>query len=259
MLPTSHPPHIRAVIFDLDDTLIDWSGQSVKWPDFIYPKNRAMYDYLAAAGHPLPLTADDFSARIRTILEQQWAEAKKSWHAASFVHVMRTLCQELGVDLEHLNMIELLTAHNWEPFPGVALFPDTLSVLNTLRQEGYLLGLITNSHLPMWMRDVELAHYGLLDYFPARITSGDTGYMKPHPAIFQSMADLLGVRPEQAVFVGDRPANDVAGANLSGMISVWLNLPHLHFELNGVEPDFIITELSQLLTILSQLNQPVSP
>lgn len=258
MLPPHHPC-IRAVIFDLDDTLIDWSGQSVKWADYFYPKNKAMYDYLAAAGYTLPITADAFSARIRAILENEWAEAKKSWRGASFVQVMRILCQELGVDPEQVNMTELLTAHNWGPFPGVQLFVDTLTVLDTLRWQGYRPGLITNSHLPMWMRDVELAHYGLLDYFPARITSGDTGYMKPHPAIFQHMAQLLDVRPEQAVFVGDRPANDIAGANQSGMISVWLNLPHLHHQLEEVEPDFVITQLSQLPAVLAELNQSASP
>ena len=105
--------------------------------------------------------------------------------------------------------------------------------------------------LPMWMRDIELAHYGLLDYFDARITSGDTGYMKPHPAIYWRAMGLLDTTPDRAVFVGDRPENDIVGANEVGMVSVLMSPDHLDIPLNGVEPNYTITRLGQLLPILA--------
>lgn len=246
---------IQTVIFDLDDTLIDWSEEEVNWPEFFRPKNDAMYDYLVAQGFNLPCTPEVFSNRIRDLLVAEWADAKKDWRGASFVEVVRNLCTESGIDPDEVDIQAILKVHNWEPIPGVKLFVDTLPVLDYLQQAGYRLGLITNSHLPMWMRDVELEYYGLLHYFPARITSGDTGYMKPHPAIFWRMLGMLGLEPHQAIYVGDRPANDVAGANEVGMVSVWLDLPHLKRELEGIQPNFTITQLRELPAVLAQVNE----
>jgi putative hydrolase of the HAD superfamily len=56
-----------------------------------------------------------------------------------------------------------------------------------------------------------------------------------------------------AVFVGDRPANDIAGANAVGLTSVWMNPPHLSHELNGVTPDYEINALQELLPILAEI------
>ena len=146
-----------------------------------------------------------------------------------------------------------MQVYDWQPMAGVVPYPETISVLQHLRQSGYKIGLITNAMLPMWMRDVELRHYQLLEYFDVRLTSGDVGYIKPHPAIYHTALKQLDTQPAQAIFVGDRPENDVAGANNAGMISVWMDPPHLSNELNGVQPDFTITQLNELLPILEQL------
>lgn len=250
--PTSR---IQAVIFDLDDTLIDWSGQAIHWDEFTQPRNEAVYRYLIALGHAIPLTSVQFGERLRDLSIASWQTAKQTWRGVNFGQVWQGLLTELGLDPACINLNALLQVYNWEPFPGVILFEDTLAVLEALRQQGYALGLITNSSHPMWMRDIELQYYGLIDYFPARITSGDTGYMKPHPAIFWRMLGQLGLEPRQAVFVGDRPANDIAGANEVGMVSVLMKPHNQERDLNGVCPHHTITQLTELLPILAQLNE----
>ncbi len=252
---TPSPSPIRAVIFDLDDTLIDWSAQASSWQAFVQPRNEAVYQHLVDLGHTISLTPAEFGERLYELSVASWQAAKENWRGVSFRQVWQQLLTELNLDLASINLETLLHAYNWEPFPGVILFEDTLAVLETLRQQGYALGLITNSSHPMWMRDIELKHYGLLDYFPARITSGDTGYMKPHPAIFWRMLGLLDLEPGQAVFVGDRPANDIAGANEVGMVSVLLKPHNLERDLNGICPHHTITRLTELLPILAQLNK----
>jgi FMN phosphatase YigB (HAD superfamily) len=96
--------------------------------------------------------------------------------------------------------------------------------------------------------------FDMMKYFDARITSGDTRFMKPHPAIYWRMLGMLHLTPEEAVFVGDRPENDIQGANAVGMISVHMNPPHVKFDLNGIIPNYTITQLQQLLPILEQLD-----
>jgi putative hydrolase of the HAD superfamily len=106
----------------------------------------------------------------------------------------------------------------------------------------------------MWMRDVELEAYEMLHYFDARVTSGDVGVLKPHPEIYEHILEMLDLRPDQAVFVGDRPINDIAGANEVGLVSVLMAPPHLERELDGVVPDFTIEKLSELIPLLEKLN-----
>lgn len=227
----------------------------MSWRAFTRPKSEAVYDYLLDCGYTLPLTAEQLGQRLHDLSMAEWEDAKRTWRGASLRQVWQQLLRELNLDPPKIDLDELLQAYNWEPFPGVDLFADTIPVLEKLRQEGYALGLITNAYHPMWMRDIELRHYGLLDYFPARITSGDTGYMKPHPAIFWRMLGMLWVEPAEAVFVGDRPENDIAGANEVGMISVFMNPPTISRELNGIQPTYTITSLGELLPLLAALNR----
>jgi putative hydrolase of the HAD superfamily len=243
---------IKAVIFDLDDTLIDWSGQTQPYREVVRPHLDNMYHHLAAAGCALP-DQDSFAHCWRETVSEQWEGAKGNWAGISFRGALAACLETLGIETEGLDLEAAMRAYEARPIPGVVLFADTLSVLEQLREQGYLLGLITNSMMPMWMRDAELLEYQLLDYFNARITSGDIGYMKPHPAIYDHMLELLGIAAHEAVFVGDRPANDIAGANEVGMTSVLITPPHLSFELNGVQPDYIIKQLSDLLPILEGL------
>lgn len=245
---------IEAIVFDMDDTLIDWSEPAMDWVTFTRKKLANIHRYLTDAGHdppPLELIHKAVTAELRT----RWAEARENWSGVSFVEVLQASFAALGFDLAGIDAEELLRAYNWAPMPGVAPYEDAIPALKALRRRGYKIGLITNSSLPMWMRDVELAHYNLLDYIHVRLTSGDVGYIKPHPAIYQKMLQLLDASPERSLFVGDWPEHDIAGANNAGMISVLLDPPHLTRPLNGVAPDYTITSLAELLPLLDQLEE----
>lgn len=243
---------ITAVLFDMDDTLIDWSGAEgdVAFVETKHLQN--VHRHLTELGHTLP-PFSRFLNQFHTTMIDAWSEAKKSWAGVSFVTLMHDFLGECGLDMAQVDLDAVLLAYDWSVIPGVAPFDDTLSVLAQLKKEGYKIGLITNAMQPMWMRDVELRAFGILDYLDARLTSGDVGFMKPHPFIYWRALELLEVEPEAAVFVGDRPANDIAGANEAGLTSVLMAPPHLNRELNGVRPNFTITKLEELLPILAQL------
>ncbi len=243
---------ISAVLFDMDDTLIDWSGFEGDIAALETDGIGNIYRYVIDEGHALTPFLE-FQEAFRETAVLAWQEAKKSWSGVSFVNILRRLLTQCGIDISQIDMDAALRAYGWGPISGVTPFADTLPVLTVLKEQGYKIGLITNAMQPMWMRDVELRAYGILDFLDVRLTSGDVGYMKPHPIIYQRALAQLDVPPEKAVFVGDRPANDITGANEAGLISVLISPPHLNRALDGVRPNYTITTLTELLPILAEL------
>jgi HAD superfamily hydrolase (TIGR01549 family) len=100
----------------------------------------------------------------------------------------------------------------WERADHFELYPDVLRTVGELRGHGLRVGLLSNT-----ARDLDLfvAHHGIV--VDALLTSRVHGKTKPHAAIFRGLLDLLDVRPEEAVMVGDSVEDDIDGALAVGM------------------------------------------
>ena len=244
---------IKAVIFDLDDTLIDWSGLSLDYFELLGKPYEAMHAYLLDHGFPMP-SIEDFVKMGEESVLAEWTQKKKTFAGANFEDALTATLKRCGISADQVDMLALMKAYEWKAAPGVEPYPDTHSTLTYLKEQGYKIGLITNAFQPMWMRDPELEEYDLIKYFDARITSGDTRFMKPHPAIYWRMLGLLDLMPGDCVFVGDRPGHDVQGAHNVGMIGIMIDPPHLDRGFEGASPDYVIHSLSELLPILEELN-----
>ncbi len=243
---------IKAVLFDFDDTLITWEHAEYSWIEYNRPRWATIHDFFTADGHTLP-NKDDFAHTIQLCMRRQWEEALPVWGSASFIDGLVEALAEMGVGRDLYDLDHLLELYNWQPVPGVKPFDDTHAVLTELKARGYQIGLITNAFQPMWMRDIELNAFDLMKYIDARITSGDTRFMKPHPAIYWRMLGLLNLMPQDAVFVGDRPDQDILGAHNVDMTSVLIEPPHLNRDRQGIEATFTIKTLTELLPILDRL------
>lgn len=244
--------HVDTVLFDLDDTLISWEHRQCSWRDYLRPVLQEMWVCVADQGLAVG-DGGEFGRIFSETLKQAWVVARLTWQAPALRTVLHDTFAQMGIDVAALDLDAVMHAFTWQPMPGVTNFADTLPVLDHLRARGYRIGLLTNSFQPMWVRDHELAAFGLLDYFDARITSGDTGFIKPHPAIYWRLLGLLDRTPDRAVFVGDHPQYDIKGANLTGLTSVYLRRPYLERETNGVLPDYTIDTLTELRRVLEQL------
>ena len=244
---------IKAVLFDFDDTLISWADAEHGWVEHNLPRWDAIHEAFTAEGRTLP-PKPEFAHIIQTHMRRVWELALPKWIGASFVDALYNAFDEMGMPPEVIDMDHVLLLYNWQPVPGVAPFPDAHTVLTELKAQGYKIGLITNAFQPMWMRDIELNAFDLMKYLDARITSGDTRFMKPHPAIYWRMLGLLDLMPDDAIFVGDRPSQDILGAQNVGMLSVFMSPPHLNRDLQGTTPTYTITALSELLPILASLD-----
>lgn len=258
MSHTNTPRRIEAIIFDLDDTLLDWTRREISWEAYLQPIMAHVHTWLTEQGL-LPeaissvTTVESVGRVFSEALREAWAMARETWAGVSLAGVWRETFSRLQINVAPADLEALLRSYPWKPMPGIEPYTDAPAILADLRLQGYKVGLITNSFQPMWVRDAELRSLGLLDYFDARITSGDTGFMKPHPAIYWRMLGLLNTTPERAVFVGDHPSYDIKGANLTGLTSVLIQRPTIVRELDGNIPHFTIQNLHELLPILAKL------
>jgi HAD superfamily hydrolase (TIGR01549 family) len=111
----------------------------------------------------------------------------------------------------------------WEVSENFELYEDALPVLEELRRGGLRLGLVSNG-----IRDLHefVAHHRL--DVDAVVGSRVHGYVKPHPTIFQSALQQLGVEPAHAAMVGDSLAEDIEGARALGMRAVLIDRDDRH-------------------------------
>lgn len=212
---------LKAVVFDMDDTLLDWSKNETNWEELARDHMSGVYHYVV--NNHMPLENEElFMKRMWDRIVDDWTKASKTLTAPHIGRSMVEVLKEMGVNGENLKMTELLDAYGWGPLPGVEPFEDALEVLPDLRKRGLKVGLVTNAAQPIEMRERELEAYGLTEHIDeyCRISAADVGYLKPHPEIFRRALDCLGAKPEQVVFVGDSVGADIVGAQGVGMKAI---------------------------------------
>jgi putative hydrolase of the HAD superfamily len=227
---------IKAVLFDLDDTL---------WPimPVIMRAETVLFDWLSAHA---PAVAQQFT--IESLRERRLALMATNPRYAIDLWALRHAALteafisagEDAAKVDHA-MAAFSTARN-----AVTLFDDVHPTLMHLHGR-VALGSVSNGA-------ADLETIGVAHYFQTSIAAHRFGCAKPDPAIFHAACGTLGVAPSEAVYVGDDPLLDVDGAQKAGLRAVWMTRSELQPQrtLPGdVQPDAICTtfyELDQWLT-----------
>ncbi|NJE48002.1 TIGR02253 family HAD-type hydrolase [Thermococcus sp. 9N3] len=130
------------------------------------------------------------------------------------------------------------------------LFPDAVETIEALKALGLHVGIITDSDNDYI--ESHLKALGIYDLFDSITTSEEAGYFKPHPRPFQLALEKAGVKPEEALYVGDNPRKDCVGARNVGMLSVLLDPKAEKRELWG-NCDFVVSKLGDVVEIVKGL------
>jgi len=241
---------LRAVIFDMDDTLIDWSQRSISWQEISNHHLQPLHEHLTGEGHSVP----DMPGLVESYIEAATAVwesvSPPNWDSPRQEDILRKMFASLKLDPSRLDIDYMTRLFAWGAVPGVVVFPDVIDVLEELTRHNIKLGLLTNAAQPMWMRDRELESFGLKHYFKSRLTAGDVGTLKPHPKPFQAVLEALGVQADEALYVGDRLHDDVVGAQAAGMRAVWIRRVPSATTSEYVRPNAIIDRMNSLLNTL---------
>lgn len=222
---------IKAVLFDLDDTL---------WPivPVIKRAENLFYEWLKLHAPPVARRVTIESMRER----RQQLMATDPVYQLDLRVLRRAVLLEafadtgLDVGLADQAMEVFSKARN-----EVTPFEDVLPILERL-QERVILGSVSNGV-------ADLHAIGMAHLFRTSIAAHHIGCAKPDAAIFHAACAALGVAPQEALYVGDDPLLDVEGAQKAGLRAAWINRAELGPERllpAHVQPDAIFGNLYEL-------------
>jgi putative hydrolase of the HAD superfamily len=215
---------IKAVLFDLDGTLLD-RDESVK--KFIHNQ----YDRLnRCVGH---IPRETYINRFIELDQRGYVWKDK---------VYRQLVSEFQIS--EMTWEELLQDYIAEFKHNCIPFPNLIATLEKLKTNNIRLGMITNGRGQFQLDNIKAL--GIEKYFDTILISEWEGIRKPDPEIFKRALKQLNVSPLQSLFVGDHPENDVKAAQNIGMKGIWKR----DLQWNQVEADYIIEDLADLLLFL---------
>lgn len=234
---------IRAVFFDAGNTLI-------------FPRIEELAQELTAQGYRA--TVEDFHASERAGKEKlaAWLEPlmadgdiPRRVDIVYWMEYLRVLVDRIGVPEAER---EALMRRVGERFSEILLwsrvFPETPAFLDSLRAQGYLLGVISNSN---GMIEGQLERVDLARRFEFILDSHVVGVEKPHPEIFEMALARAGVAAAEAVFVGDSYAVDIGGARIAGLHGVLFDATDVYRSGSGLDCP-LITSLPELQAILDR-------
>ncbi len=194
---------IKAIFFDIDDTLYDTSG-------FAKLARKAALNVMIDAG--LPLEHNEAYLLLREIIDEYGSNYDKHFN----VLTKRVFGEEKPI----LIALGMITYHNVK-FALLRLFPQTIKTLIYLKEQGYRLGVISNGlTIKQWEKLIRLDLHHFFDYV---ITSEEAKVEKPDPKIFKLAMEKMECKPEMSIMIGNKFQDDIMGAINSGMSAILVN------------------------------------
>ncbi len=228
----------------VDAVIFDWGGTLSEFVDA-----ELVDAWRLAARHLDPEHEDELTARLVRVEDEFWATTSSHQRSATLADLVARATGELGLDVAEALLEEAAVQHLDAWTPHVRHDPDAVPTLTELRARGLRIGLLSNTHWPRAFHERFLERDGLAGLIDARLYTSEMPFQKPHPSAFLAAAGALGVDSERAVFVGDRPWDDISGAQATGMRAVLRPNP-VAPDIDGIEPDARIARLPQLVDVV---------
>jgi len=222
-------PRIRALLFDLDNTLVDFMKMKQAAVD-------AAIVSMIDAG--LDVSSAEAKRRIWAIYDQEGIEFQEVFD--------RFLKDQYGA-INYRILAAGIIAYRQAREAAMVLYPHVKSTLVELVRRGYRLAVLSDAPAKQaWLR---LCSLGLHHFFESVITFEDTGKRKPHPRPFQKALAALGVTAAEALMIGDWPERDMAGAKAVGIRTIYARYGDT-FGVSHSGADREIDDVSEILELL---------
>jgi len=222
---------IKAVIFDLDNTLVDFMAMKRQSVD-------AAINAMIDAG--LNLTPEEVKARIDAIYKERGIE---------FQNVFDQLLYDVFQKVNYKILSAGIIAYRRAREAALVPYPHVYMTLVELLKRGLKLAVVSDAPArEAWLR---LCYLNFHHFFHAVVTFEDTGERKPSPGPFRKALELLKVKPEEALMVGDWAERDMVGAANIGMKTVFARYGDT-FGTVETHADFEVNDVKELLEIVER-------
>ena len=225
---------IKAVIFDLDNTLLDFMGMKTMAID-------SAINGMIEAGMVIQHGAA--RKRIFDIYET------KGWE---YQEVLDEFIKQKIGKLDYKILAGGIVAYKKAKEASLILYPNVNSTLIALTKLGLKLGVVSDApSREAWTR---ICSVNLHHIFDAVVTFEDTGEHKPSPKPFKKIISLLNIKPECSLMIGDWPERDVIGAKKLGMKTAFASYGDV-FGTQVSGADYDIGNIQEILSIIEKENQ----
>lgn len=223
---------IKAVIFDLDGTLLNRDESVKKFIDNQYDRLNKWVNHIAK---------EQYSTRFIELDHHGYV-----WKDQVY--------QQLSEELEIIGVTWKELLHDYiDQFKNNCIpFPNLYRMLDELKKNNLILGMITNGMGQFQMDNIKAL--GIENYFQTILVSEWEGIKKPDPEIFNRALGKLNVSPYESIYVGDHPENDVKAAQNVGMKGFWKR----DIRWNHVDADYILDDLAELPFIIANLSKQLN-
>ncbi|QKS69910.1 HAD-IA family hydrolase [Paenalkalicoccus suaedae] len=220
---------IKAILFDLDNTLLDRDASVLAFISNQY---------------------DRLQSSLNGVNKQTYVKRFVELDNHGYVwkdEVYRQLIEEFELGMTWEAMLDDYVRefrHSCVPYPNLH------AMLENVRKRSIQLGMITNGYGQFQLNNIKALQIDHL--FEAILISEWEGVKKPNASIFEKALNRMGVEPHESVFVGDHPVNDVAAAKSVGMTAVWKR--NATFS-ESAEADYTIDGLDEIGSVLENCRQ----
>lgn len=228
----------RHLFFDLDHTLWDFETNS-----------RLTLETLYASLSLEERGIDDFDRFHKCYLEhneKMWDRYRKGFIKVDELRWKRFWLTLLDFKIGDEKLARQMAVEFLDLLPTrTALFPDTLTVLDYLKDKGYTMHLITNGFEKT--QHSKLEYSGIASYFVEVITSEGSNSLKPHKEIFDYALSKAKTIATDSIMIGDDPEVDIKGAKNAGLDQIYVN--HINKKIDFT-PTYTVYNLKELMGIL---------
>lgn len=228
---------VDAVIFDLDNTLMDFMRMK---------ENAIDAAVIAMIDAGLDMHPDEARDKLFAIYDQEGIEYQKI-----FDHFLEEQLGEINWKILSSGVVAYRRARE----AALVLYPHVNMTLAELMKRGMKLAVLSDApRREAWLR---LSYLQLQHVFDTVITFEDSGFRKPHQTPFIKVLSVIDAIPERTIMVGDWPERDLVGAREVGMITVFARYGYAF----GREPvgsegaDYVIDDIREIIPIVDTIKR----
>ena len=222
---------LKAIIFDLDNTLIDFMKMKRLCSE-------VAIDGMIDAGLKMPR-----KKAVKKLFEMYWK------HGIEDQNIFSKFLKEVNGEVDDRVLASAIVPYRKLKDGLLTPYPGVRRTLAKLRQKGLKLAIVTDApRLQAWLRLVAM---NLDDYFDFVVAYEDTGKRKPHAMPFNAALKKLNLKAEQCMMVGDWPDRDMVGAKKLGMKTCFAKYGwQFKKPLPKIEADYEIKSIEEISDIL---------